>query len=58
MYILRVTFEHCSTCPLQNFSNLPHLQTRNINFCYNKEGIITEDIPIQQHKNALVYNMS
>jgi hypothetical protein len=57
MDILRATSEHCSAhvnnvqmCPLQKCSNLPHGQTRNINLCYNKAGIITEDIPTPQNK--------
>ena len=39
-------------CPLEQCSNVPHVQTRNINFCDNREGIITEDtrIPVPQDK--------
>jgi hypothetical protein len=35
-------------CLLEQFSNLSQVQTRNITFCYNKEGIITEDVPKPQ----------
>jgi hypothetical protein len=56
----KATFEHCSAhlnnvemCPLQKCSNLPHVQTRNITFCYNKGGIITVDIPIPQDKGHI-----
>jgi hypothetical protein len=31
-------------------SNLPHVQTRNKTFCYNKEGIIIKDMHILQDK--------
>ena len=40
-------------CPLKQCSNLPHVQTRNTTFCYNKEEIITEDIPIPQDKGHI-----
>ena len=36
--------------PLEQCSNLPPVQTRNIAFCYNKEGIITKVITIPQDK--------
>jgi len=32
-----------SIVPPRASSNQPHVQTRNITFCYNKEGIITAD---------------
>jgi hypothetical protein len=34
------------------FKSTPR-QTRNIEFCYNKVGIITEDIPISQDKEHI-----
>ena len=39
-------------CPMQ-CSNLPNVQTRNMTFYYNKEGIITEDIPTPQDKGYI-----
>jgi hypothetical protein len=47
------TFEQCSNVPLTKvFKSTPH-ETRNINFCYNKGGIITEDTPIPQDKGHI-----
>jgi len=41
-------------CPLEQCSDLPHVQTRIITFCYDREGIITEDIRIPQDKGHIV----
>jgi len=42
-------------CPiiLVQCSNLPHVQTRNITVCYNKDEIITKDIYIPQDKGHI-----
>jgi hypothetical protein len=42
-------------CPLEQCSNLPHVQTRNITPCYNKEGVITDVTPIPQDIGHLLY---
>jgi hypothetical protein len=37
-------------CVLEQCSNLHHVQTLYLAFCYNKGEVITEDIPITQDK--------
>jgi len=52
MDILRAHFNNVHMCPpppLTKFK-FTHLQTRNITFCYNKQGIITKDIDTLQDK--------
>ena len=44
------------TCPLEQCSNLSHVQTRNTTPCYNKEGIITEYTPKHKIQDTIVYN--
>jgi hypothetical protein len=54
MVILWGTFENCSNLlppnPPMQCSNMPHVQIQNITIYFNKEGIVTIDIPIPQDK--------
>ena len=57
MDILRGTFEHCTNVPpIAMFKSTPRANTKR-NFCYKKDGVITEDVPVLQDKDTVVKNI-